>query len=208
MPRVSTSRTAARLIVATTPTASLVTTRGNCAKVWMLMQSMTSPPRTATALFQRELAVSRPRRRVPSSTTSSWSKLAPWMNSPAMAISSSESGSSTPTILPKCITSRGRARLAPGAWARCLPACKRISDCSRPSGAWAVSARSIRASNSCRNVAWSITLLLLGRLRPCRLVFTLRTCIGSGGLRGLRHLELSREQTNSRPWCWQTQLPT
>jgi len=70
-PRLSTSRIAARLMVATTSTASLVIGRGRLASVWMLMHSMTSPPSTATELFHLALTVGRPRRVIPSSTTSS-----------------------------------------------------------------------------------------------------------------------------------------
>ena len=80
--------------------------------IWKAREYRKSPTSTLAALPNSALAVWRPRRSEDSSTTSSCSSVAVWMNSTVAAISK-RSGPSKPSARENSSTSIGRSRLPP-----------------------------------------------------------------------------------------------
>ena len=106
----STSPSAIRLVVSAR--ICITSMRSSSTISWKLREYRKSPTSTLAALPQTALAVLRPRRRSDSSTTSSCSRVAVWMNS-TTAASWCASGPRWPSAPADSNSSIGRSRLPP-----------------------------------------------------------------------------------------------
>ena len=145
-PRAPASRRVARVIAATVSRAAWCSAAG-CPRISPRARvSNRSPERTDVRFPHTALAVGRPRRRVPSSTTSSCSRLAAWIISTQTARSHRGPAGSA-KVSPSNMVNQGRARLPP-AWTRWRAASIRASvRASSTSG-------STRTTSSRRSSTW------------------------------------------------------